>query len=161
MDNSRTGPSTFSLERDAANRLVLVDADGERHVGVEAVRAFPISAPQRSISICDAEGRELICLATLEDLPPAIRETLEVELSQREFVPVIHRILNDPADTEPTEWEVETDRGVTVFQLESEEDLHRNEAHQVIIVDSHGIRYLISDLRVLDAHSRRVLDRYL
>jgi hypothetical protein len=36
-----------------------------------------------------------------------------------------------------------------------------NEAHQVIIVDFHGIRYLISDIRALDTHSRCVLDRYL
>jgi len=68
---------------------------------------------------------------------------LEIELSQREFVPIIRRILNNPPDTEPTEWKVETDRGVTVFQLESENDIHRNEAGQVTLVDAHGIRYLI------------------
>jgi len=50
---------------------------------------------------------------------------------------------------------------VTVFQLESENDVHRNEAGQVTLVDAHGIRYLIPDPRQLDARSRRVLDRFL
>lgn len=161
MDSSRPALSTFSLERDAEDRLVLVDATGQRHVGVEPVRAFPISDPQHSISICDAAGRELVYVPALEDVPAAIRETLRVELSQREFVPVIRRILNDPPDTEPTDWQVETDRGVTVFQLESESDIHRNEAHQVTVVDAHGIRYLIPDITALDSHSSRVLDRFL
>jgi hypothetical protein len=140
---------------------VLVDARGQRYSGVEAVRAFPISAPQHAISFCDANGRELAYVPNLQDLPEPMRKTLELELSQREFVPVIRRILNDPPETEPTEWEVETDRGVTMFQLESEEDVHRNEAQQVTLVDSHGIHYLIPDVTRLDAHSRRVLDRYL
>jgi hypothetical protein len=161
MDNDRSASSNFSLERDAWDRLVLVDATGQRYVGVGAVRAFPITDPQHAISMCDAHGREILYIPSLEALSASIRELLEVELSQREFVPIIQRILNDPPDTEPTEWKVETDRGVTVFQLESEGDIHRNEAGRVTLVDSHGIRYLIPDPRQLDAHSQRVLDRFL
>ncbi len=161
MEEHKTVVGSFSLERDGWDRLVLTDETGDRYVGVEAVRAFPISDPQHAISICDGQGREIVYIPALDGLPPGIRETLEIELSQREFVPLIRRILNDPPDTEPTEWKVETDRGVTVFQLESESDVHRNEAGQVTLVDAHGIRYLIPDSRQLDAHSRRVLDRFL
>ena len=32
---------------------------------------------------------------------------------------------------------------------------------RVLIVDSHGIRYLIPDYRTLDATSRRLLERYI
>jgi Domain of unknown function (DUF1854) len=161
MEDHKPVVGNFSLERDGWDRLVLTDETGDRYVGVEAVRAFPISDPQHAISICDSRGREIVYLPALDVLPPGIRETLEIELSQREFVPLIRRILNDPPDTEPTEWKVETDRGVTVFQLESENDVHRNEAGQVTLVDAHGIRYLLPDTRQLDAHSRRVLDRFL
>jgi hypothetical protein len=161
MDNSHPVPGVLSLGRDAENQLVLVDSHGQRHSGVEAVRAFPISAPQHAVSICDADGRELAYVSSLAGLPEAMRKTLEIELSQREFVPVIRRILNNPLDTEPTEWEVETDRGVTMFQLEGEEDVHRSEANQLTVVDAHGIHYLIPDESLLDAHSRSVLDRYL
>jgi hypothetical protein len=30
-----------------------------------------------------------------------------------------------------------------------------------LITDAHGIRYLIPDVEALDAHSRRLLERYL
>jgi len=161
MEEHKTVVGSFSLERDGWDRLVLTDEAGDHYVGVEAVRAFPISDPQHAISICDSQGREILYIPALDGLSPGIREMLEIELSQREFVPLIRRILNDPPDTEPTEWKVETDRGVTVFQLESESDVHRNEAGQVTLVDAHGIRYLIPDSRQLDTHSRRVLDRFL
>lgn len=161
MEDNRPAVGGFTLERDSWDRLVLVQENGERSAGVEAVRAFPISEPQYAISICDAGGRELVFIPSLQDLPASLREILEVELSQREFVPMIRRILNTPRDTEPNEWTVETDRGVTVFQLESQTDIHRNENRQVTLIDTHGIRYLIPDVQQLDPHSRRVLDRFL
>jgi hypothetical protein len=161
VETERFVAGEFTIERDGSDRLVLVDSSGRRHIGVEAVRAFPISDPQHAISICDSKGREILYIPSLDTLPTSIRETLELELSQREFVPIIRRILNCPPDTEPTEWKVETDRGVTVFQLESETDVHRNEGGRVTLVDSHGIRYLIPDPKQLDAHSRRILDRFL
>ena len=48
----------FELHHDAWGRLVLVDDEGHKYVGVEPVRAFPISDPDHFISLCDAESRE-------------------------------------------------------------------------------------------------------
>ncbi|MBL0157386.1 MAG: DUF1854 domain-containing protein [Bryobacterales bacterium] len=45
---------------------------------------------------------------------------MEEELAQREFVPVILRIVNTPALTEPSSWRVETDRGPHDLEVESE-----------------------------------------
>jgi hypothetical protein len=151
----------FSLSRDQWDRLVLTDGQGQSHAGVEVIRAFPISDPGHSISLCDHEGHELAYVDSLDELPVHVREMIEAELARREFLPIITRILNDPPDTEPTEWSVETDRGRTSFQLDSEDDVHRNDRNQVTIVDTHGIRYLIPNPRTLDAGSRRVLDRFL
>ena len=161
MDEPPRLVGRFTLARDEAEHLILLDEAGNSFTGVQAVRGFPITDPQHSISICDREGRELVYLESLADVPPEFRALLEMELTQREFVPVIRRILNSPLNTDPSEWKVETDRGVTVFQLETESDLHRKDTAQVTIVDSHGIRYLIPDPAALDAHSRRVLDRFL
>ena len=66
-----------------------------------------------------------------------------------------------PPRTEPSLWHVETDRGVTSFEVECEDSIYRREPRQVSIVDMRGIRYLIPDSRALDARSRRVLDRFL
>ena len=151
----------FALHHDAWGRLVLTDAAGREHVGAEPVRAFPISAPNEGMAICDAEGRELVWVERLDDLPPPLRRQLEEELARREFVPVLRRVVGISAPAEPSEWEVETDRGLTRFLHNGEDDFHRLEEHRALIHDAHGIRYLIPDTRSLEPTSRRLLERYL
>jgi hypothetical protein len=153
--------NNFDLQRDARGRLVLIDAHGDRHEGVEPVRSFPISDPDHWISICDALGRELVAVQDPAALAPAVRDLLEHDLGRREFVPLIRRIIGVPADTEPTEWEVDTDRGRTRFMVNNGDDVRRLGPHRALVVDTQGIRYLIEDIRKLDASSRRSLERYL
>jgi hypothetical protein len=150
----------FQLARDYFDRLLLTDADGRKLVGVEPVRAFPVSSPKEWISITDAEGREVLCIRNLDDLPTELRLMLEEELSRREFVPIIQRIVDVMADVDPSEWHVETDRGPTSFLLDSEDDVRRIGPNKAIFIDTHGIRYLIPDTSSLDYASRRILDRY-
>jgi Domain of unknown function (DUF1854) len=159
--HDQAGPRPFGLHPDAWGRLVLTDADGRQYAGVEIVRAFPLSDPRRGISICDAKGRELMWLADLDALPPPLARQIEDELAKREFVPIIHRIVKVSAPVEPSEWEVETDRGRTSFVLNNDDDVHELEGHRALITDANGIRYLIPDIEQLDANSRRLLERYL
>ncbi|MBI3836642.1 MAG: DUF1854 domain-containing protein [Planctomycetia bacterium] len=160
--NSKNGDlGDFALQNDAWGRLVLIDGNGKSHEGVEPVRDFPISDPDHWISICDAQGRELVSVKDLGAISPATREFLERDLARREFVPLIRRVVGVPADTEPTEWEVETDRGPTKFLLNSADDVRRLGPDRALVIDTQGIRYLIEDLRQLDAASRRILERYL
>lgn len=159
--NGQAGPRPFGLHHDAWGQLVLIDADGRQHAGVEVVRAFPLSDPRHGIAICDARGRELVWLDDLNALPPTLAQQIEDELAKREFVPIIRRILKVSAPVEPSEWEVETERGRTSFVLNSEDDVHELDEHRALITDAHGIRYLISDIGQLDATSRRLLERYL
>jgi hypothetical protein len=160
--NSENGQQrAFDLERDDLGRLVLIDGHGQRHVGVEAVRGFPISEPDRWISICDGEGREVALVGDLADLPAKVRELLEDDLAQREFVPLIRRILSVPPDTEPASWDVETDRGRTRFVVKIHDDVRRLGPQRAMIVDSQGIRYLVDRLDQLDPASYRILERYL
>jgi hypothetical protein len=155
-------PADFTLEHDVWGQLVLSCADGRRYVGVEPARAFPISGPEGFVSICDAEGHELTCIQDPSSLRPEVRRTLEEELARREFVPVVHRIQRVLADHDPSEWRIVTDRGPTTFLMEdSDNDVRRLGAHRILLVDTHGIRYLIPDTRRLDAASRRILERYL
>ncbi|HEV3259380.1 MAG TPA: DUF1854 domain-containing protein [Gemmataceae bacterium] len=152
--------SPFTLHHDAWGRLVLTDAAGRQHVGVEPVRSFPISDPGGRISVCDADGHELVWVEQLDDLPALVRWLLQEHLARREFLPVLRRILRITT-MEPVEWEVETDRGRTRFLLNSEDDVRRLDDHRALIIDAHGIRYFIPDTRALDAPSRRMLERYL
>jgi hypothetical protein len=161
MANGQAGPHPFGLHHDAWGQLVLSDADGRQHTGVEVIRAFPLSDPRHRIAICDARGRELVWLDDLDVLPPPLAQQIEEELAKREFVPIIRRVLKVSSPVEPSEWEVETDRGRTSFVLNSEDDVHELDEHRALITDAHGIRYLIADIGQLDATSRRLLERYL
>jgi hypothetical protein len=154
-------PAAFQLHHDALGRLVLTETDGREYVDVEPARAFPVSDPANRVSIRDAHGHEIRWIERLADLRPQVRTVLEADLHQREFTPIVTRILHMTAFTEPSHWDIETDRGRTQFLLGNEDDVHRLDSHRAVIIDTHGIRYLIPDTRALDSHSRRILERFL
>ena len=154
-------PGEFDLANDPWGRLVLIDSQGLRHEGVEPVRAFPLSDPERWVAICDATGAELAFIEDLKQLSPAVREVLDEALARRDFVPVVERIVRVAVDADPSEWEVITDRGITRFLLTSDDGLRRLGPFEAMLIDTHGTRYLISDIRRLDAASRRLLERFL
>jgi hypothetical protein len=160
-DTAKPESGNFGLMHDAWGRLVLIDRAGRRHVGVEPVRSFPISDPDHWISICDAEGHELACVQNLSDLPPQVGQVLAEDLARREFVPVIRQILRVSADTDPAAWDVVTDRGQTRFLVNSEDDVRRLGPSRILVIDAQGIRYLIPNIKTLDAASNQTLERYL
>jgi len=153
--------SRFGLERDQWGQLVYIAGDGQRHASVEPISLFPISSPESWVSIRSADGTELVCVEDLSTLPADVRQLLHEELSRREFVPVIKRIVRVSGNTEPCEWQVETDRGSTRFVLKSEDDVRRLGDHEVLILDAHGTRYHITDLSAMDVKSRRIVEWYV
>lgn len=153
--------SGFELQIDAHGRLELCLSEGGRYVGVSAVRAFPISAPQQSVSIVDAEGHERLFIESLAELDPADRSIIESDLAAREFVPEILRIVSVNRYAAPCTFTVDTDRGATSFFLQGEEFIRRMTPKTLLIADRSGIQYLVRDLTALDRQSRRILDRFL
>ena len=151
----------YQLRRNAFGRLEFVGSDGEVHVGVVPVRAFPISAADDGVALVDPYGHELAWIDQLGDLPDELRTLVEAELAQREFMPVITRIVGVASFATPSTWQVETDRGPASFVLKGEEDIRRLTPPALLIADSHGIHFLIRDRSALDQHSRRILDRFL
>lgn len=152
--------TTFQLERDALGRLIF-SADGETHVGVVPVRAFPIGQPERGISIVSPDGHELAWIDQLSDLPEPLAKLLTEELAGREFMPEIRQLRAVSTFATPSTWTVETDRGVVDFILKGEEDIRRISGPVLLVSDSNGIHYLIRDAQALDRHSRKLLDRFL
>ncbi len=136
----------FQLHFDPLGRLVLTDAGGHLHDGVEPIRAFPITDPQHGVSLCDAAGRELVWIDDLALVPPPARLVLEEALAQRQFLPQLRRILDILGSAEPTEWLVETDRGPTRFSVANDEDVRPLAGHRALVTDAHGIRYLVPDV---------------
>ena len=151
----------LNLERDAFGHLVFTDNAGNRHSGIVPVRAFPISAPGYGVTLLSASGQELLWLEQIEDLPEHTRQLLLEELAQREFMPVIRRIIKLNSYAMPSTWDVETERGNCALVLKSEDDIRRLSGHGLLIADSNGINYLIRDKLALDRESQRILDRFL
>lgn len=159
MVTAQTPP--FGLSRDAAGRLMLIDAEGVRHENVHPRRAFPLTDPDHWISFRDERGQELVLVDNPERLPEQVRGILLDELERREFVPRTFNVHSIRSEPDALVWDVETDRGRTSFRMEGEDHIHLLEGGRVLLTDVHGIRYLIADIRALDAGSRRKLERYV
>jgi hypothetical protein len=157
-----TSPA-FTLSRNAFGRLVCTLADGGVHVGVLPVRAFPLTAPDDGLSLVSGDGRELVWVPSLAALPADQRALVDEELAQREFVPQIRRILGVSTFSTPSTWQLETDRGPAELVLQAEEDIRRLPGARaaLLITSGHGVVFRVPDLRALDRHSRRLIERFL
>ena len=150
----------FQLHRDRFGRLIFTGRDGETQEALP-VRAFPIGAPDEGIALVDPHGHELAWIERLDDLPAELRQLVDSELASREFMPVIERIVDVSSFATPSTWTVVTNRGETKLILKGEEDIRRLTPPALLIADSNGIQFLIRDRQALDAHSRKILDRFL
>jgi hypothetical protein len=153
--------TTFQLRRDSFGRLVLTSAEGEEHVGVIPVRAFPIQAPTRGISLVREGGKEVAWIDDLAELPEQIRALVQEEIEGREFIPEILHIKDVSSFATPCTWYVNTDRGDTEFVLKVDEDIRRVGEASLLIADNHGINFLVRGMFHIDKHSRKILDRFL
>ncbi|WP_428425692.1 DUF1854 domain-containing protein [Methylibium sp.] len=153
--------SALNIERNAFGRLVLTTPDGVLHDGVVPVRAFPIAAPDEGLSIVGTDGRELQWIEHLSALPAGARALVEEELASREFTPEIEQIVSVSTFSTPSTWTVRTDRGNTSFVLKGEEDIRRLGRGALLVVDSHGIQFLVRDRLALDRRSKKLLERFL
>lgn len=153
--------SNFQLSRNSFGKLILTDEAGEQHVGVSPVRAFPIQAPDKGISMVLSDGKEVGWIDDIDALPLAVQELVRDELEGREFMPEILHVTRVSSFATPCTWFVRTDRGDTEFTLKGEEDIRRIGAASLLVADNHGINFLIRDMYTIDKHTRRILDRFL
>ncbi len=151
----------IQLRRDAFGKLVFTNAEGEDFIGVIPVRAFPIQAPTRGISLVRDGGKEVAWIDDLAEQPEAIRALITEELEGREFIPEIETIRSVSSFATPCTWYVKTDRGETEFVLKVDEDIRRVGEASLLIADSHGINFLVRDMFRIDKGSRKILDRFL
>ena len=151
----------MNIERDAFGRLVLIDADGMRHVGIVPVRAFPLSAPDAGVSLVGSDGKEVLWLDRLDDVAPEARALLAQDLAVRDFAPTLLRLHKVSSFGVPSTWTVSTDRGETSFILKAEEDIRRLDGGALLIASAHGVQFRIPDTKALDRASRKLLERFL
>jgi hypothetical protein len=151
----------LDLIQNAKAQWCFTDSEGQQHVDVVAVRAFPLSAPEQGVSIVSSAGQELQWIEDTAHLDSASQMTLATLLAQREFMPEILHINAVSSYATPSVWEVTTDKGETEFTLKGEEDIRRLTHTRLLIADSNGLQFVINDIEKLDHASRRRLDRFL
>ncbi|MGN6544309.1 MAG: DUF1854 domain-containing protein, partial [Aureliella sp.] len=135
-------PTWLRLIRGPDGALSAIDSAEGHHEGLVPIRLFPMTDPDHWIVLVDRQGREVATIEDPSELDAASAEVLLDELRAREFVPHIDRILWISGNSEPCQWRVSTDRGITEFVLNDEKDIRRLGTHGVLIIDAHGIRYL-------------------
>ncbi|MEJ8846639.1 DUF1854 domain-containing protein [Variovorax rhizosphaerae] len=151
----------IQIERDAFGRLVLIDMDGERHVGIVPVRAFPLTAPDHGISLVGSDGREQVWVDNIDDLPADARTLLQQDLAARDFAPTLMKLHRVSSFGVPSTWHISTDRGETSFVLKAEEDIRRLEGGALLIGSAQGVQFRIADVKALDRASKKLLERFL
>ncbi|MFC5453905.1 DUF1854 domain-containing protein [Prosthecobacter fluviatilis] len=153
-------PQNIEFSRDAQGRLVLVDAEGVRHVNVHPAKLFPLTEKDHWISIQSQGAREILCIEDPQSLPEPSRSLLLEALARRDFVPVIQVIHRIVRLADGHEWHVTTDRGDTSFEVETDESIQPLGHGRLVIMDRRNTRYLIPDIASLDRVSKRKLEHY-
>lgn len=139
------------------NNLVnLTLQNGNVFEKLEPRRLFPVSRINEYITLLSTEGNEVAVIRKLSDIEKDSREVIEYSLNDYYLVPHIIRIISISEKNGKIHWAVETDRGFKEFDVRNRNhDVRVYNDGRVRVRDSDDNRYIISDYRALDAHSRR------
>jgi hypothetical protein len=138
-----------------------VDGD-QSYLGVKLFQAWPLSRPERYLSIQNSKGEEIVMVDRLDDLRPGSRTTAEEELRRRYLTARVEGILDVRTEFGVTYWHVRTDKGERDFVVQSitESCIWLTDSH-ILIVDVDGCRFEITDRNALDPESQRQLESVL
>jgi hypothetical protein len=150
-------PTRLEFFRDgAALRVTLTDEFSV--LDARVVRVFPLSDPDRHLSLRDAKGNEIGVLCDPSRLPAATRRLVEEALARRYFLPVITRIVSARDRHGTTRWKVETDHGPMSFLTRNlREEVIAPALGRYLLKDLDGNRYDVPQVGALDAASQGLL----
>lgn len=125
-------------------------------------RVFPLSEPERYLSVQDGAGKEVGILTELDGVEATSAQEIREHLDRRYYTPRIERILTLRQEAGMWRFVVETHRGPNEFFVRN----WRDSANEISprrwhIYSVDGGRFEIVDLEALDAQSRRLLDQLL
>jgi hypothetical protein len=152
-------PSEIRIARDPFGGLTLFRAGQESASGLKPVRAFPLTAPDRYISLVDRENREVGVIRDLHELDSSSKRVLQEELELAYLMPKILQIRSVVSVHGMTTWELETDRGPRTIYVRERTDIRRLRGRRVVMTDTTGMKYEIPDWRALDLRSQELLEQ--
>jgi hypothetical protein len=143
------------------------EVPGVRHFPRVVLRlCFPVSADSVYLSVRDASTEEQEEIGIIEDwmsLAPADREAVAAELGLHYFVPRITRVLRVKEEFGFLYWTVETDKGPKEFIMRNSVVHYAREVgpEHWLLIDVNQARYEIPKVSALDAHSQKLVKRFL
>ncbi len=133
-----------------------------RYSKVQLRRAFPSEEPYRYISVAGKDDKEIGMIPDIGMFPETQRAILKNELNHRYFMPKIMRIDNIKDRFGHTTFQVNTDIGPLQFTVR---DVYRNlfrmNDGRVILTDTDGNRFEITDPKALDKKSYKRIELYI
>jgi hypothetical protein len=151
-------PGEFELFANEKGQWVLRRPGQDDLAEVRVRRAFPWSNPERYASVRNKEGKEVLLIPDLNQLPSAVAEAVRTALRTASLVPKIVRITKLQTEFGHQQWEVETDRGSTAFRVQEREDVRFLPDGRFSVKDADGNIYELPPVEQLDAPSRKLLD---
>ncbi len=141
----------------AENNLVDVTVkDGTVYSRLEPRRLFPVSRANSYITLLGEDGFEVAVIKEITDLNDAAREVIEYSLNDYYLVPHILKIYSVTEKNGKIHWSIETERGYKEFDVRNRNhDVRVYSDGRVRVRDSDDNRYIITDYKKLDKHSRQ------
>jgi len=144
------------IEVNENNLVNLTLQDGRVFEKLEPRRLFPVSRIDEYITLLNTDGAEVAVIRSIKDITKEAKEVIEYSLNDYYLVPHILRIISITEKNGKIHWTVETDRGYKEFDVRNRNhDVRVYSDGRVRVRDSDDNRYIISDYRKLDKHSRR------
>lgn len=132
--------------------------DGTVYTELEPRRLFPVSRADNYITLLDKDGAEVAVIRKMSDLEKSSMDVVQFSLDDYYLVPHIQRIISVSEKYGTIHWAVETDRGIKEFDIRNRNhDIKVYSDGRVRVRDSDDNRYIITDYRKLDKHSRNQL----
>jgi hypothetical protein len=140
------------------NLVTLTLKDGTVYEALEPRRLFPVSRLDTYITLLDSEGVEIALIRSMSELNKESYDVVEYSLNDYYLVPHIIRIVAVTEKYGTLHWSVETERGFKEFDIRNRNhDVKVYKDGRVRVRDSDDNRYVITDYRKLDKHSRNQL----
>ena len=141
-----------------SNLVNVTTSDGKFYEKLEPRRLFPVSRQNSYITLLDETGIEVAIIKSLSDLNKESLDVIQYSLDDYYLVPHISRIISVYEKNGKIHWIVETERGIKEFDVRNRNhDIRVYRDGRVRVRDSDDNRYVITDYRALDKHSRNQL----
>jgi len=147
------------IYNDDRNRLCMRRLDtGEEYRRIQLSLVFPLTARRSFVRVCDSEENEIGLIGSIDALDEESKRTVEKELERVYFIPKIVKVKSIEEKFGSRTWNVETERGPRVFDVQGRESLRFIAPSHLLVKDIDGNRYEIPSVTSLDPSSRRVLE---